>query len=489
MAGQIRGQGSHGRPVRDELAEVTIEQAPDAVFWVDAGANIVRVNEAACRMHGYGRQDFRRLTVFDLTGEYDQAGWSMLWERLRDSGSVRMESHHVRADGSIFPIEAAIFYVRVEEKEFCAAFIRDISERRAAEEDLRKAHEDIRKLKNRLAAENVYLRQEIDQAGLGSAGVVTDDPGFQQVLALAERVAPTDSTVLIQGETGTGKELVARLIHDQSARRDRALVKLNCAAIPPELIESELFGHEKGAFSGAVSRRVGRFEVADGGTLFLDEIGELPSGLQGKLLRVLQEGTFERVGGNETLRTHVRIVAATNRVLQKEVEAGRFRSDLFYRLNVFPLALPALRERPRDMELLVRHFIKKHGPRTKSPAREVSSDVLKRMTEYSWPGNVRELENAVERALILSRGRWLDESVVPVRSGPNEGGSRGGEAPPSPGVPVSAEGPVSMEALEKQALREALEACGRVIGGPKGVAARLKMPPSTVRDRIRKYGL
>jgi formate hydrogenlyase transcriptional activator len=300
---------------------------------------------------------------------------------------------------------------------------------------------------------------------------------------MAERVAPTDSTVLILGETGTGKELVARFIHDNSARRDRTLVKLNCAALPPELVESELFGHEKGAFSGAYNRRIGRFEVADGGTLFLDEIGELPLALQTKLLRFLQEGTFERIGDNRKRQTDVRVIAATNRDLRAEVAESQFREDLFYRLNVFPVQLPPLRERPGDLEPLIRHFMEKHGSRTGSPARRISKQALSEMKTYPWPGNVRELENLVERALILSSGEDLEISLP--------------SAPAQPRAPAQAPfdkdesdaGAGSMADLEKAALEKALVECNRVIGGSRGVAARLGMPASTVRDRIRKYGL
>lgn len=466
------------------LAQTTVEEAPDAVFWVDTEAHIHAVNRAACRMHGYSREDFERLTVFDLTREYQQSDWPQLWENLRASGHVRMESRHLRADGTEFPVEAMIFYVEAGGAEFCAAFIRDITERREAERALQRAHAEIEALKDRLEAENVYLRDELSEFGAAACGIVGEDPSFRAILDMAERVAPTDSTVLILGETGTGKELVARHIHQCSARRDRSLIKLNCAALPPDLVESELFGHEKGAFSGAYSRRIGRFEVADGGTLFLDEIGELPVALQTKLLRILQEGTFERIGDNRERTTDVRVIAATNRDLKREVAQGNFREDLFYRLNVFPVSLPALRERPGDLEPLVRHFMEKHRSRTGSPARRIAPETLAAMQTYPWPGNVRELENMVERSLILSRGGEL-EITLPER--PRSPAEIGGEVAPST-VPGGA-APESMADLEKAALEQALQICNGVIGGPRGVATKLKMPPSTVRDRIRKYGL
>jgi len=468
-----------------ELARTTIEETPDAVFWVDPEARIHAVNRAACEMHGYSKQDFEALSVFDLTPEYEDEDWPRLWENLRASGHVRMESRHLRADGAEFPVEAMIFYVVSGGAEYCAAFIRDITERREAENALRRAHAEIQALKDRLEAENVYLRDELGGGAAGASGIVGEDASFRPILEMAERVAPTDSTVLVLGETGTGKELVARHVHECSARRDRTLVKLNCAALPPDLVESELFGHEKGAFSGAYDRRIGRFEVADGGTLFLDEIGELPLALQTKLLRVLQEGTFERVGGNRVRTTDVRVIAATNRDLKEEVAHSRFREDLFYRLNVFPVHLPPLRERAGDLEALVRHFMEKHRSRTGSPARRLSPEALAAMAAYPWPGNVRELENLVERALILSRGEELEISLPEAPSGsPNRTAADASAS--DAGLPPGA---ASMADLEKAALKQALKACNGVIGGPRGVAAKLKMPASTVRDRIRKYGL
>ncbi len=468
-----------------ELARTTIEAAPDSIFWVDTEARIHRVNQAACEMHGYSREAFEALTVFELTREYQAKDWPQMWAKLRESGHVRMESHHLRADGTEFPVEAMIFYVEEDGEEFCAAFIRDITKRKQAEAALSEAHREVQALKDRLEAENVFLRDELDELGAGHSGIVSEDPGFRSVLLMAERVAPTDSTVLILGETGTGKELVARWIHEGSARRDRTLVKLNCAALPPELVESELFGHEKGAFSGAYSRRIGRFEVADGGTLFLDEIGELPLALQTKLLRILQEGTFERIGDNREQKTDVRVIAATNRDLQAEVAQSRFREDLYYRLNVFPGHLPPLRDRTGDLEPLVRHFMAKHRSRTGSPACRISRETLAQMEAYPWPGNVRELENLVERALILSRGEDLEVSL-PEAPQVQAGGFVADSG--SLGADHVDEG-ASMAELEEAALKKALKECNRVIGGPRGAAAKLEMPASTVRDRIRKYGL
>ena len=461
------------------LAGETIRFSPDAVFWVDDRARVIQVNEAALAMHGYSREEMLRQTVFDLTDEFERSDWEEFWKKMRAKKTLRVESFHLRADGSRFPTDETIIFVPGKgSRDFAAAFVRDITKRRAEEKKLREAFAEIESLKNRLSEENRYLREEIGSGGPGPSGIVTEDPGFRRVLAMAEKVAPTGSTVLLSGETGTGKELVARMIHEHSPRRDRPLVKVNCAALPPELIESELFGHEKGSFSGAHAARKGRFEIADGGTLFLDEVGELPLDLQSKLLRVLQEGEFERVGASSPTRTDVRVISATNRDLATEVAAGGFREDLFYRLDVFPLRLPPLRERPDDIPALARHFIDKHAPRVGSPARDIDGPGTERLRDYSWPGNVRELENVIERALILSSGPVLDSSGFPTTS---PAGARG--------EPEGTAEPITLQDLEKQAIAEALQACNGTVDGPGGAARRLGLAPSTLRDRVRRYGL
>ena len=271
-----------------------------------------------------------------------------------------------------------------------------------------KSYEEIATLKARLEKENVYLQEEI-RTEHNFEEIVGNSPALLAVLRKVEQVAPTDSTVLIYGETGTGKELIARAIHDRSARKGRTLVRVNCSAISAGLVESELFGHLKGAFTGAIDRRVGRFELADGGTIFLDEIGELPLETQVKLLRVLQEHEFEPVGSSRPLRVDVRVIAATNRNLREAVEAGRFRSDLFYRLNVFPLELPPLRERRSDIPQLVMHCVSRFSKRFGKKVEGVSQESMARLMSYPWPGNVRELQNVMERAVVLSRvrlSRW-----------------------------------------------------------------------------------
>jgi DNA-binding NtrC family response regulator len=318
------------------------------------------------------------------------------------------------------------------------------------------------------------IRVLVEQArGEADGALIGEAPALARVREQIAQVAPTDSTVLVIGETGTGKELVARALHEQSHRRERALVKLNCAALPRELVESELFGHEKGAFTGAVAQRRGRFELADGGSLLLDEVGELPLEAQAKLLRVLQEREFERVGGTRSLRVDVRLIAATNRDLQAEVAAGRFRADLFYRLNVFPLVLPPLRERRGDIPRLVEHVARRIARRLGRQFAGIAPDFIDAACAYDWPGNVRELENVIERALIVSRGGLL-EAALP---GPATAAAQAGNNSDA------------IEDIERAHLQRVLERTRWVIEGEAGAAHALGLNPSTLRHRLRKLGL
>jgi transcriptional regulator with GAF, ATPase, and Fis domain len=293
------------------------------------------------------------------------------------------------------------------------------------------------------------------------------------VLKNVERVAPTDSTVLITGETGTGKELIARAIHNLSSRKTKPLVKVNCAAIPAGLIESELFGHEKGAFTGALARKIGRFELADKGTIFLDEIGELPLDLQSKLLRVLQEGEFERVGGSQTFTVNVRVIAATNRDLEQQVRAGQFRSDLYYRLNVFPIHVPPLREREGDIPLLVQFFVRKFTVQQGKKIKRIPERMMTALQRYHWPGNIRELEHVVERAVILSEGPELEPIEWLTAGGPQ---SRIDKV-------------LTLEDLEREHIRTVLEQTNWRVSGEKGAAGLLGLKPTTLEARMKKLGL
>jgi formate hydrogenlyase transcriptional activator len=360
-----------------------------------------------------------------------------------------------------------------------------------------KAYEEIRVLHAKLEKESVYLRDEI-RAEHNFREIVGSSAALRQVLEKAKRVAPLDSTVLIYGETGTGKELIARVVHDCSNRKNQPLVKLNCSAIAAGLVESELFGHMRGAFTGAVERHIGRFELADGGTLFLDEVSELPLESQVKLLRVLQEGEFEPVGSNKTIQVNVRIIAATNRNLEECVAVGRFRSDLFYRLNVFPLELPPLRDRRSDIPQLVNFFLQrfanKLGREIEAPPRE-TMDLL---MDYPWPGNIRELQNIIERAVVLATGPVLsiDPAFLPKiqaagdsrHASPVLSSKTDLRVTESSGRPAKNSFP-SLAQMERDHIRAALDRCGGVIDGPKGAARILNLHPNTLRSRMGKLGI
>ncbi|HTW64153.1 MAG TPA: sigma 54-interacting transcriptional regulator [Bryobacteraceae bacterium] len=333
------------------------------------------------------------------------------------------------------------------------------------------AFAQIAQLKDRLAEEKLYLQDEI-RTDQNFGEIIGDDPAFRHVLDQVATVAPTGASVMILGETGTGKELIARAIHDLSGRHDRTFVKLNCAAIPTGLLESELFGHEKGAFTGAIAQKVGRFELAHKGTLFLDEVGDIPLELQPKLLRALQEHEFERLGSVRTLKVDVRLVAATNRDLSQMIANREFRSDLYYRLSVFPISVPPLRERTGDIPKLVRYFTQKFARRMNRRIETIPSAAMEALTNYAWPGNVRELENLIERAVILTRGSALEIPLAELR-----------------GTPDPAASPLTLEDAERDHIKRVLEQAGGVVGGPNGAAARLGMKRTTLQSKMKKLGI
>jgi len=380
--------------------------------------------------------------------------------------------HRLRyADFSCGDRVFTVAFAPVANSGYLNVYALDTTEKNQAEQALQNALEEVKQLKNRLQQENWYLQDEIKQE-VGFDAIIGNSKIQLDLLRKLEQVARTDTTVLITGETGTGKELLARAIHASSQRHDLPLIKVNCATLPANLIESELFGHEKGAFTGAVSRKIGRFELADKGTLFLDEIGDLPLELQAKLLRVLQERELERLGGNQTIQINVRVIAATNRNLSKCIASGEFREDLFYRLNVFPLESPPLRARKQDIAALAEHFLQKYSVKIGKHINSINQKVLARLQVYNWPGNVRELENIIERAIILSEGNTLqlDEAFdLNIQSlHPNQ---------------------KTLREVEQEMIQSALEDCQWKIEGDTGAATRLAMAPSTLRERIKKYNL
>jgi len=389
-----------------------------------------------------------------------------------EAGAVDYVTKPIQHDEVRVRVSTHLTVSRLQQRlaEANAGLERRVLERTA---ELERALAEVERLKNRLQAENQYLQEEIKGTHQFHE-IISRSAGMTKVLQSAEQVAPTDATVLLLGESGTGKELLARAIHELSSRKRRALVKVNCGAIPAGLVESELFGHEKGAFTSASERRIGRFELADGGTILLDEVGELPLDIQVKLLRVLQEQEFERVGGNRTFKVNVRIIAATNRDLADAVKGGTFRADLYYRLNIFPLTLPPLRERLDDMPLLVEAFLGRLAHKLRKPLERLSEDSMPKVMRYTWPGNIRELQNVLERAAILARGPVVKiEDALDVREP----------------IPDSAEPMGTLNNIERVHILRVLEATHGIIEGPKGAAAILQLNPSTLRSRMQKLGI
>jgi formate hydrogenlyase transcriptional activator len=358
------------------------------------------------------------------------------------------------------------------------AFLQQVANQVAIAVENALAYGQIADLKDKLAQEKVYLEDEI-RSELNFEEIIGTSEGVRRVLKQVETVAPTDSTVLVYGETGTGKELIARAVHNLSTRKANAFVKLNCAAIPMGLLESELFGHERGAFTGAIAQRVGRFELAHRGTIFLDEVGEIPLELQPKLLRVLQEHEFERLGSSRTIRTDARMIAATNRDLAAMVAEGTFRSDLYYRLNVFPVSIPPLRERTEDIPLLVRHFTQQFSRRNNRTIETIPSETMEALTKYDWPGNIRELQNVIERAVIVSKGSVLRVPVSDLKPRNTH------PTPPPAGEDLRG----ALDEEERKRIVNALEQSNWIVAGPNGAAARLGMKRSTLQFRMQKLGI
>ena len=369
----------------------------------------------------------------------------------------------------------AMGFVSLEKEAYSEAdleFLQQVANPVAVAVENALAFQEIAQLKDKLAKEKLYLEEEL-RLEHGFEDIIGDSDALKQVLKQVEVVAPTDSTVLIQGETGTGKELIARAIHRLSGRNERTFVKLNCAAIPTGLLESELFGHERGAFTGAISQKAGRFELADKGTIFLDEVGEIPLELQSKLLRVLQEQEFERLGSTKTIRVNVRLIAATNRDLKEMVEEKQFRSDLYYRLNVFPVTVPPLRDRREDIPTLVRYFTQHYAGRMKKNIQAVPAKTLEILSHYAWPGNVRELENLVERSVILTQGTDLQVPISELQTTSD-----------STGTSMTA-----LEEAERDHILRALQEAKWVVGGAAGAAARLGVKRTTLQSKMQKFGI
>ena len=482
--------------LRESEAQLTrvIDSAIDAIINIDAELRITLFNQSAETIFGITAAEVQdrsivplldeeltaRLRAFVQAHAADQDGAD---RDSADRGTAAPASsgtgqylgqgeglQALRNDGTPFPVEATLSVIALPRRQRFLLILRDVNDLKEAEEEL-----------VQLQSEAQYLRQEL-QTEHAYEEMVGQSPAMQRVFTAIDKVAPTDATVLVTGATGTGKELVARALHRYSPRTDEMLVKVNCAALASDVIESELFGHEKGAFTGAIDQRKGRFELADGGTLFLDEVGELPLETQAKLLRALQEQEFERVGGTETIAVDVRVVAATNRALDAAVDAGRFRSDLYYRLNIFPIEVPPLRERAGDVPLLAAHFCEQFGQRMGKPVEGFTAEAMERLAAYAWPGNVRELANIVERAVILASPEapiGADQLGLVLPNGAQKGATEDGMRDGFP----------TLEEAQRHHIQEALDRTGGVIGGADGAAALLGIKRTTLHARMNRLGV
>ena len=455
------------------LSDFTIQKAGDAIFWLCPKGFIKNVNEAACLRYGYTAAVFSAMNITSLYDTLATQDFAATWTQLKAEKQLVFEDVHLKKDGKKIQVEVSAHYIRFEDMEYACSMVRDISERKQKEAALRGALLEIRELKEKLEAENNYLQEEIEvQNNFGE--IISNSKKFKKVLKEIEQVADTSSTVLITGESGTGKELIARALHQLSRRSKRPMIKVNCAALPANLIESELFGHEKGAFTGALAKKIGKFELADGGTLFLDEIGEMPIELQSKLLRAIQEGEIERVGGTTQISVDVRIIAATNRNLPKEIENGNFREDLYYRLNVFPIHSIPLRNRKEDIPLLTRFFCEKLGGKLGRKITDIPQKVIDKLVAYDFPGNVRELENLIERAIItstkgkLSLGNWFS----PVKK-----------------KKIQSTDFLSLEAIQRNHIIEVLQHTAWKVSGDYGAARILGLRPTTLYSKIDRLGI
>jgi PAS domain S-box-containing protein len=471
--------------------QLILSAAGEGIYGVDADGNTTFLNPAAERMLGYKAEE--------LIGHNAHAAIHHSYSDGSDYCVHGCPIYAAFKDGAVHKVDNEAFWTKsgkplpveytstpiLDNGRLVGAVVifRDISDRREAEAQLRNALTEVEQLKQRLELENAYLQEEIS-AGYNAYQIVGRSLAVQRILHQIRLVAPTDATVLITGESGTGKELIARAIHTASDRNDRPLVRVNCAAIPGELFESEFFGHVRGAFSGAVQDRLGRFHLADGGTLFLDEVGEIPLALQGKLLRVLQDNEFERVGDSTTRQVDVRLIAATNRDLQKLVQEGKFREDLYFRLNVFPLHSIALRDRRDDIPLLISHFLKKTCQRFNKPELRITLAQMQRLQNYNWPGNIRELENLIERQVILSRGDKLTLEELPLLNSASPASAAKTRVTETENLTES-----DCAAVRYQAIVGALKRARGKLYGNDGAAEFLGVKPTTLASRMKKLGI
>ncbi len=448
--------------------ETILQSMPEFTYVFDKRNKLVMWNNNLESVLGYSKDELYKKDAYDFLEESTkEKNDEVIYKIFTDKEEQSLEQNILTKSGKKIPVIDTANYALINGKEYLIGMAIDISKLKGTEKKLQQVIGELQNLKNQLQSENIYLRERI-KSHHDFEDIIGESEPLMHTLYRVEQVASTDSTVLLEGETGTGKELFAMAIHNRSSRREKPFVKVNCAALPASLIESELFGHEKGAFTGAIQKQIGRFELAHHGTIFLDEIGEIPIELQSKLLRVLQEGEFERLGNPKTIKVDVRIIAATNQNLEDQISKKLFRKDLYYRLNVYPITIAPLRDRTSDIPLLVDHFVERFNRKLGKNINRIPKKTIKRLQAYSWPGNIRELENIIERAIIISSGTSL--SVEPLLK---------------PGFEEDDKF-LPLAEYERQYIIKVLEKTYWRIDGPEGSARILDINPETLRSRMRK---
>lgn len=456
-----------------QLFKEVIDNAEDIICVYHKSGKLVHFSQSLVENLGYSRSQLENFTIYDIDPAVTPEWWDEHFSKTVTNGSIHFEWLAHRKNGTKFPVEVTANHLRFNDNEdYCCSVARDITERKVRDLKLFEALEEIKSLKDRLEIENEYLQEEINSK-INYNNIICKSEAYEKVLQQVEQVAPTDTTVLITGESGTGKELLASAIHNNSVRKARPLIKINCATLPKELIESELFGHKKGAFTGAAVDKAGKFLLADGGTIFLDEIGEMPFNLQPKLLRVLQNGEFDELGGKKTMKVNVRIVAATNRHLEEMIKSGTFREDLYYRLNVFPIHNIPLRARKEDIPLLAQFFLEKYSAKAGKAFKRLSKRTVEALINYDFPGNIRELENLIQRAVVIESGTTLNP----------------GNWIPKSDIRNSTEDFKSFEKMQHDYIVDVLNYTNWRVSGTKGAASILNMNAKTLFAKMKRLGI
>lgn len=460
------------KEIRLKFFKDIIDNAQDLIFIYNRDGKLLEFSNSVSDTLGYSKNELQGFTIFNLDPGVTKDWWEDHFAQIKLKGSIQLEWLVKKKGGTKFPADIVANYMNYEGEDINCAVVRDITNRKERDLKLFQAMDEIKALKDRLEIENEYLQEEIN-VNFNKDNIISISESYAKVLKQVEQVAPTSTTVLITGESGTGKELLAHAIHNNGSRKDRALIKINSATLPKELIESELFGHKKGAFTGAVADKIGKFSMADGGTIFLDEIGEMPIELQSKLLRVIQEGEFDELGGTKTIKIDVRIVAATNRKLEEMVAEGTFREDLFYRLNVFPIHSLPLRERKEDILPLSQYFLEKYSTRAGKPFKRLSKQTIEQLMAYDFPGNIRELENLIERAVIIENGTTLfPGSWIPTKSKNSMSAKL-----------------LTFEEVQKEHIIDVLKRTKGKVSGINGAAGILDMNAKTLFAKMKKLGI